>query len=661
MIRSICLVFALACLVALLSTSGAFASESGLVVPEVGAFPLTEIGQKDLVSDQIFMRALWGMRIEKCAARADSVEVVTTGAVFSFNSTDSTLQCRQRIGAKRQTLSVRFPAGLLSGLSVAAKDTGAVILKSSAGLTVKVNCDSMLMLRTASPALLDFSIPWKPAVDYEYGSHHLLIDPFGAVAILPIREAGLQSIQTKQQHSYELGANGELWVSIGPPRPYRWKDSLGNRLIWQGTWQKPEYANPSDDKIKKWAPYGNILWLQSEYMMWKSWHEAFEPRFPDELARVVKTAHSQKQRVMAYFSPYYFTGGIGGEYTNTGENIGQYFQAVNDFRTKFPTLDGFYFDGVYPGSVEQTYRICRAMRAYLGPKRFFMIHCTGNAPGGLVYNPAADTYSDMILRGEGQGFISDEWLRYFVSGYNISNSVGVVCNNSGDWIATPRQIEMTLRANCRLAYMPFESEEFPTGTVRIVNLPPTEVEARIRKNLQTYYWPKLNKDYPRWLERVNASSDYAVRHNERMPLGVPRHPLNGLKASDLRGASKANLVYHAFGVDNAELATEVSVNGVSIGSLPSAEGDKWTLSMRLPLSEAALRTIGSSNKVVIANPNRDAFKLRHLYLEFLFPDGRRATTQVDWTVYASTTDWLYTEGFEVQLGDPIAIELPVKE
>ena len=335
-------------------SSGLAASDAGLVVPEVGAFPLTEIGQKDLMSDQIFMRSLWGMRVEKCAAKAGIIEVVTTGAVFIFNSNDSTLQCNQRIGAKRQTLSVRFPSGVLSGLSVSAKDTGAVILKSVAGMIFKVNCDSMLMIRTTSPALVDFSVAWKPAVVYEYSSHRLILDPFGAVALLPIRNTKLQSIQSNQQHSYEVGANGEIWVSVGPPRPYRWKDSLGNRLIWQGSWQKPEYANPSDDKIKKWAPYGNILWLQSEFMMWKSWHEAFEPRFPDELARVLKTAHSLKQRVMAYFSPYYFTKGIGGENTDTGENIGQYFQAVNDFRTKFPTLDGFYFDGVYPGSVEQT-------------------------------------------------------------------------------------------------------------------------------------------------------------------------------------------------------------------------------------------------------------------------------------------------------------------
>ena len=39
------------------------------------------------------------------------------------------------------------------------------------------------------------------------------------------------------------------------------------------------------------------------------------------------------------------------------------------------------------------------------------------------------------------------------------NTIGFVCNNQGYWAPTSRQVEMTLRANCRLAYMPMDTDE----------------------------------------------------------------------------------------------------------------------------------------------------------------------------------------------------------
>lgn len=45
---------------------------------------------------------------------------------------------------------------------------------------------------------------------------------------------------------------------------------------------------------------------------------------------------------------------------------------------------------------------------------------------GLVYFPFVDTYADYILRGEGGrlGLGLQDFLRWTVSGYNISNAVG---------------------------------------------------------------------------------------------------------------------------------------------------------------------------------------------------------------------------------------------
>ena len=58
-------------------------------------------------------------------------------------------------------------------------------------------------------------------------------------------------------------------------------------------------------------------------------------------------------------------------------------------------------------------------------------HSTHALGSGRCYVPQADAYVDFILRGEGRkGSYGDaDYLRYFVSGYNIHNSIGVLCNN----------------------------------------------------------------------------------------------------------------------------------------------------------------------------------------------------------------------------------------
>ena len=135
---------------------------------------------KDHMSAEVFMEAAWHMKIEGVEESPDKIVVTTTGATFAFVPATDTLTCSQRIGKERRVLTVWLGGKGLAGLKVAAKDTGAVILTSEAGLTAKVNCDSLLMLRTAKPIGVTFRHEFKEAVTYHAPDNRLWIDAFGA-------------------------------------------------------------------------------------------------------------------------------------------------------------------------------------------------------------------------------------------------------------------------------------------------------------------------------------------------------------------------------------------------------------------------------------------------------------------------------------------------
>ena len=475
--------------------------------------PLT----KDHLSDQIFMKAAWGMKIDDVTVAKGSIAMEATGATFEFLPARDMITCSQRIGKQRKSLAISFDQGTLAGLEVKAEDTGAVILESAGGLVAKVNCDSLLMLRSPRGTTVTCELQYEDEVNYHEGPHRVWVDRFGCVGVYPIDKASLgKDNGAKSSPTYQMDEGGELWIAIGPPRPYPWKESMELRPLWQGSWETPEQAVPSDEKIESYVGRGSLLWLQSEIMLWKSWHEAFEPRLPDGLRRVIDTSHKLGLRVMVYASPFYFTKGVGGNETYVGENVGRYLQAVEDYLKRYPDTDGVYFDGVYGKSVKNTYICCRATRELIGDDRVLMIHCTHNAPGGRwgrwTFNPAADTWASALLRGESFGFVSSEWLRYFVSGYNTSSAIGFVCNNAGHYAPTKEQVEMVLRANARLPYMTADTD----GWVREKPINPKLKEpapvtkAKHIKAITKWYYPRLDESYRAWFEGINEAGAFDV-------------------------------------------------------------------------------------------------------------------------------------------------------
>jgi len=232
--------------------------------------------------------------------------------------------------------------------------------------------------------------------------------------------------------------------------------------VWH--WSR-ETGYPSDETLASWKDEGNIVLLQSEVMLWKDWNLAFVPRLgEEEFARVRNTLHDHGVRFIVYTSPAYFFADTPFEqhafnsfdgFTNwppfrgIGDNIDAFMTEIGRVMREYRP-DGLYFDGQYVDSAAALYALARRTRDLLGPEGILEWHSTGALGQGMCSLPPADAYVDFILRGEGRDaqYEDPDYLRFFVSGFNVHNSIGVLCNNGPN--PTAGLIERLLEVNGRL-------------------------------------------------------------------------------------------------------------------------------------------------------------------------------------------------------------------
>lgn len=284
------------------------------------------------------------------------------------------------------------------------------------------------------------------------------------------------------------------------PRPYPWEKSFTERVAWH--WSK-KTGYPSDADIEQWSRHANILLQQAEVMLWKDWSLRFIPRNGlEEFQRVNRTCERLGMRNIVYTSPTYFLTGTGLEskamnnfdnFAITGFSPGDgrglnwpiFLSEITKVMKEYQP-DGLYFDGIYDNIV-RTYLISRKTRELVGDIGIMEYHATGSPPGNGVYLPQIDTYFTFILRGEGsQGQYTDpDYLRYFVSTYNISNSIGVLCNNN-DYPLDKKFMSTLLDNNIRVHYIAGGSED-PR-----------------RQGMERYYWPALK---PELVKRVEGQQE----------------------------------------------------------------------------------------------------------------------------------------------------------
>ena len=120
---------------------------------------------------------------------------------------------------------------------------------------------------------------------------------------------------------------------------------------------------------------------------------------------------------MPYCSPYY---------CNAPDIFGEMERVLDEYE-----MDGLYFDGWCPmrDDFRPGYYLMRRAREILGDRILYMHSSTDPFGSVDMYPPFAFAYADFCLRGEsgrGEGDL-DTFLRYTVSGRQISNTVGMWC------------------------------------------------------------------------------------------------------------------------------------------------------------------------------------------------------------------------------------------
>ena len=337
----------------------------------------------------------------------------------------------------------------------------------------------------------------------------LMLDNYGGIGVFPI---GCDLDEPRPGvASANLPPGHVLWISICPPRPFAWEQSFHDRPFMYGSGNRIEQAYPSDEGLANHLAFvGNIYHLH-DLVLWENWQSSYVPsRGAEALTRVRDTVHRLGARLIVYTSPQYFTRGTPNEHRATGaqmvretgtmkpgppwyggENMDLFLPEIERVVKEYG-MDGLYFDGLYCNSLVQSYRVMRESRKILGD-RLLSVHTTWSPPGlaATGYCPTVDAYADFVLRGEDNPRLAVDalWQRYLVSGYNISNAIGMPEHNKvpDAELRNDAFVDAILDVNARFYYHDELGRERITG----------------------YYWPQLTERLKARVDRVMAERNAA--------------------------------------------------------------------------------------------------------------------------------------------------------
>jgi hypothetical protein len=357
---------------------------------------------------------LMGMKIETVAQNAERVSVVTTGAEFTLGKTGP-IRCLQRIPQRREIVRIEIPQGITPLKLQGQSDFAALF--AAGGMTLTLQGDSLVIIKVDQDVQISVRGLFKPAYQADKQGNWLFIDGQGGFGIYPTSPKKTNRPDVAQKDwtvTYALKKGEEIWVSLFPPRPYNWKRAYEDLMAHEGN--EPPYTYPSTALIQSTARYCKIMvvhswwWPGGDREPWKI--PTFVPKNRKEFDRVRDDLHRAGMKLVPYFSPYYYSG---------KDFFAEVKRALDEYR-----VDGFYFDGVSM-DFRTSYEIVRKTRRLLGADRILFRHCTSDPlASARIYCPFIDTYCDYIYRGEsGRANLDlDDFLRWTLSGYNISNAVG---------------------------------------------------------------------------------------------------------------------------------------------------------------------------------------------------------------------------------------------
>ena len=429
--------------------------------------------------DQVLM----GMGIESVRIQEGNFEILTPGVCVTLQA-DGVLNIRQRIGTERKLLSCCLPAHL-APWRLARWTPFRCVLEGN-GLNLTIQGDSVLIFAPQQHLRFTFEGHFKPHYAQEVRGNRLLLDPSGGCGFFGIPPR-VTEVENLSQECWKLTAHlarfDELWVSICPPRPLD-REKFYQSIAHEGG-SRDENGYPSNEIIRSAARHCQIFtvherwaadapdWVENpppglgggNYTHPKPWETDHPvPDNADEFARLRDEVRRSGMKFVVYFSPYF---------CSAPDLFGEMKRVLDEYQ-----VDGLYFDGWYGkrDDFRAGYHLMRRARAILGD-RILYLH-SSNEPFDTcrVYLPFVYAYADFLLSGEDNryGLDLNEFLRYTVSGHQISNSVGMWCYY-GSWSDEPgyhhdvpsaEHIEMALKNRVRLWRQAQMWSKFPEELAR---------------------------------------------------------------------------------------------------------------------------------------------------------------------------------------------------
>ncbi len=371
-----------------------------------------------------------GMRIEKAIEEKTLITVVSTGAEF-FIDPSGTVTCWQRIPAGRKLLELKLGKSALP-FHIRNKDDFSCTV-SCPGASLVFHGDSVVILKLDKDFAPSFRGLFKPSYTYEKDGNWFLLDPYGGFGIYPVAKVTTSRPDfnsSSWQITYNLVQGDEVWFGVFPPRPYNWERAF--QPIAHESLDDAPY--PSNELIQSAGKHCKVFTLHDP--IWEDAAEEFKDKYSGpyagrvrqgwytakhipldmrEFVRVRDEAHKNGMKLVVYVSPYY---------SHAPDIFAEMRRVLDEYK-----VDGLYFDGA-SSDFRKAYAIMRRARQILGEDRVLYYHCTTEPfPTDRIYCPFIDTYADYILRGEAGvwGMELEDYLRWVISGYNISNSVGYWC------------------------------------------------------------------------------------------------------------------------------------------------------------------------------------------------------------------------------------------
>ena len=447
---------------------------------------------------------MFGMKIESVREEESEIEVRTTGASYLFHrsSPKGRIQCFQRLGRERLIATLELPIPL-GRLTVEGQTDEVCVLHQASDnarfTEMRINADSLLVIGSFNQLEKGIRVGFETTFSPEYQALEkgcfLAADQFGGIGIYPEINAGKTSLMNSAATELRVDFPGvgyqRLLLSVFPPRPFNWERSFSDRIVHHIAEIEPY---PRDEQLEDWSRWCNVLVLHAQIWQgkytregkrlvrredlyqnasWAKFHHV--PLEEEELRRVVARAHQMGMRVIAYLAPFY-------SLAEGEEFLEEMRLAISNYQ-----LDGIYFDGNSFDPL-RSYQTIRATRRLLGDKILY-VHCTDDPISSpRLVCPFIDTYADYTLRAEHIADFDPKYLRYIISGYNISNAIGFVCNYNYPPEVSRRLVDQALAVGARL----------PLFTGR--QLDPTwesyfEETGRIMKQ---EYFPKLDREKKHW-------------------------------------------------------------------------------------------------------------------------------------------------------------------